>query len=180
MNFQAARPGTRTSGSSKPEFKLLSVYNRFQLNSVASKLVNAQNGDYITIYCDSDLPFEEAYAIGINTNPKLQAKLASVKGLEGVGRKLTFNYGGMYAQMLQQDPKAPEVSAKGLVEMGLMHENETDKGNTTILANQVIVFEVGEPFKMAISEDEEITLYPLTNPSIEVVESDEINDVEED
>ncbi|KAF5080412.1 hypothetical protein DSECCO2_120560 [anaerobic digester metagenome] len=168
MNFQAARPGTRTTGSSKPEFKLLGVFNRFQLNSVASKVTGAKNGDFITIFVDSEAPFEEGYAIAINADPKNQAKLAAVKGKEGVGRKLTFNYSGVYSQMLQKSPAANEASAAGLVEMGLMHTNTTKEGNVTYLANESIIFEVGEGFEYEISEGKTITMYPLINPNVEV------------
>lgn len=176
MSFSVEKPGTKASSSSRPELTVGPTINKMSLNSLASKKMGLQNGDYVTILANERATnINEKYFITEGVGDNNQAKLASVNNAEGVGRTLNFNYSGTFSKMIQGTVDAMELSPEGLVEKGLAITRDTSKGNQSRTCLRKVFFEVGDGFDYELN-GEEIVLYPLTNMKVKDYNPREMED----
>lgn len=165
MNFSIARPGTKVSTSSRPELVLVPTLNKFSLNSLASKLMDVESGDYVTILVnESASNLNEMYFITTGINEDSQSKLASVGNKKGTGRLLNFSYSGVWSKMIQNKVDAMELSPSALVDMGLVQARDTKTG-TSYTALKKVYYGLGEGFEAEINGVDTI-VYPLVDPKV--------------
>lgn len=163
FNLSVARPGTKVSTSSRPELILVPTINKFSLNSLASKLMDVEAGDHVTILTNDDASnLNEMYFITTGIGDEGQSKLASIGNKPGTGRLLNFSYSGVWSKMIQNKVDAIELSAQALVDKGLVQERETESGNTSYTGLRKVYFGLGEPVEVDINGETKV-LYPLVD-----------------
>ena len=162
LNLVVAKAGKRTSNVTRPEIIVLPAINRFSINSLASDLMQIENGQKVTLLVNPDAEsFNEKFYITKGFGDDM-ATVASVNKAGGFGRTLTFNYSGVYSQMLQGSVDAKETSAEGLAELGLAEQRTTEGGKLAHSALKKVHFEVVSAGEQEIG-DETQEVYALTN-----------------
>lgn len=126
--LNAVARGTKSSNDVRPAITTGRAINKFTMNASASALMGCGHGDRVVMFA---LPgaesIDEKFFIAVSTGDE-GCKLASAGGTKGVGRPQSFNYSGIWSQMLQQDVDAAPCGEAALVEKGLMAEVATQLG----------------------------------------------------
>lgn len=163
LNLIVAQAGKKAPSATRPEVTLVPTINRFSINSLASEEMQVESGDTVTFLVNPDAEsFDEKFFITKGFGDS-QATLASVGKAKGYGRTLTFNYSGIYSQMLQGTVEAKEVSPEGLVNLGLIKEGVTPNGKVSYSALKKIHFHLVKADTIELEDGEEQDVYALTD-----------------
>ena len=168
--------GTKSSNDVRPAITTGRAINKFTMNASASALIGCQHGDRVVMFAMPNADsINERFFIAISQNEE-GCKLASAGNTKGVGRPQSFNYSGIWSQMLLQDVDAAPVGEKVLMDKGLMAEVETQKGRdgqmcSAILAVkrveygvELVVDDENNPMEVEIDGVQYDRLYVLTEP----------------
>lgn len=171
LDLTVVKAGKKVINATRPELIVVPTINRFSLNSLATDAMRLESGDFITLLVNRGAEsFDEKFFITKGFGDD-KATLASVGKAKGYGRVLTFNYSGIYSQMLQGTIEASELSPEGLVDLGLAVKREKEEG-ATFSANRKVHFEIQSIGVQVIGKDDdgddiEQEVYMLTNSKIE-------------
>jgi hypothetical protein len=100
FNFQITKKGAKVTNAIEPGITLVPTYNKFELNSLASKLIGLSTKDTVNLGADEDsTDINNMFYIckGVDNNGAI---LASHNQEEGVGRQLGFTYADIYSRIL--------------------------------------------------------------------------------
>jgi len=139
-----AKSGQRTVSNAAAALQVSSTYNRFILTDKGMKLLDVEEGDYVTMLDmaadpknfekDDDgvvIPFERDERYGI------------IKSIEGVGAKVSddggFSYSGIWGAMMLNDGETSNADGKAVKEAGLAITTQGKKG-LNYIATQKITF----------------------------------------
>lgn len=172
LKLRSIESGKKAVTAVRAELILNPTYNKFTLNSIASELLKVQNGDYVAILVNDDSTSIDDKFFIVKTSDTSKALLASTKKHEGIGRNVTFNYSGVYSQILQFANNIKDgiaLSAKELTKLNLMQERETPNGSTAYSALKTVKSELvavndGDGNVMTIDEN---PVFSLCNIEIE-------------
>ena len=165
LNLVVAKAGKKVGNVTRPELNVLPTINRFSLNSLATDLMQVEHGETVTLLVNQDAEsFDEKFYITKGFGDD-KAVVAAVNKAKGYGRTVTFNYSGIYSQMLQADVDAQELSAEGLESKGLVQASQTPQGNKSYSALRKVHFEVVEVGEQQIGDETQM-VYALTNSKI--------------
>lgn len=191
--LSAVTRGTKANNDVRPAITTARGINKFTMNASASALMQVQHNDRVVMFslpkADSiDEKFFIAAAAGSEG-----CKLSSAGKTKGVGRPQSFNYAGIWSQMLAKDKDAAPMGEAILVDKGLMAEATTQVGADgemckTILAVkkveyglEPVVDEEGEFIPVEVDGVTYEKVFVLTKPKdVYVVANDEdANDSED-
>lgn len=162
INLSIARPGTRAAGSSTPEVYTAPTVNKLVMNAVASKKLQLQHGDTVTILVNEDAADVNQMYFLTKGIKGMEAQLASTAKEKAVGQTLSFSYAGIWSRMVQNTTDAVEVSTDSLEREGLVVSRETEAGKTSYSATRKVFFEIGEAI-----EHDDMVIYPLVNNRVD-------------
>lgn len=130
--------GTKSSNDIRPAITTARGINKFTMNASASAMIGCQHGDRVVMFA---LPtaenINEKFFIALSAG-KEGCKLASAGNTKGVGRPQSFNYAGIWSQMLMQDVNTAPVGEKVLVDKGLMAEVETQLNKNGVMCKTTL------------------------------------------
>lgn len=141
--------GTKASNDIRPAITTARGMNKFTMNASASALIGCGHGDRVVMFAMPNADsINERFFIALSAGSE-GCKLASAGNTKGTGRPQSFNYAGVWSQMLMQDKDAAPVGERILVDKGLMEEVETQKGRdgkmcTAVLATKRVEYGVEE------------------------------------
>ena len=159
FKLSIATKGQKATNATRPELSLTPTYNQFRLNPLATKALDLEDGDYITIVEDNDKSWKGRFYIAVGTVEN-GAKLAAINKKKGVGRTLTFTFSGVYSRMLQGDGNAQNLAPDILSNEGFLTKHITKGQNASYVATKKIHWGIGEGMEVEI-DGEEMTVYPL-------------------
>lgn len=145
----AVNRGTKSSNDIRPAITTARGMNKFTMNASASALIGCGHGDRVVMFAMPNADsINERFFIALSAGSE-GCKLASAGNTKGTGRPQSFNYAGVWSQMLMQDKDAAPVGERVLVDKGLMEEVETQKGRdgkmcTAVLATKRVEYGVEE------------------------------------
>lgn len=180
----AVNRGTKSSNDIRPAITTARGMNKFTMNASASALIGCGHGDRVIMFAMPNADsINERFFIALSAGSE-GCKLASAGNTKGTGRPQSFNYAGVWSQMLMQDKDAAPVGERVLVDKGLMEEVETQKGRdgkmcTAVLATkrveygvEEVKYESGEFIPVAVGDTIYEKVYVLVDPK-EVTLEDE-------
>ena len=144
----AVNRGTKSSNDIRPAITTARGMNKFTMNASASALIGG-HGDRVVMFAMPNADsINERFFIALSAGSE-GCKLASAGNTKGTGRPQSFNYAGVWSQMLMQDKDAAPVGERVLADKGLMEEVETQKGRdgkmcTAVLATKRVEYGVEE------------------------------------
>ena len=139
----AVNRGTKSSNDIRPAITTARGMNKFTMNASASALIGCGHGDRVVMFAMPNADsINERFFIALSAGSE-GCKLASA------GSPQSFNYAGVWSQMLMQDKDAAPVGERVLADKGLMEEVETQKGRdgkmcTAVLATKRVEYGVEE------------------------------------
>lgn len=126
--LNAVARGTKSSNDVRPAITTGRAINKFTMNASASELIGVGHGDRIVMF---SLPgaesINEKFFIAVSVADE-GCKLASAGNTKGTGRPQSFNYSGIWSQMLQKSVDAAPCGEAVLVDAGLMAKVATQLG----------------------------------------------------
>ena len=126
--LNAVARGTKSSNDVRPAITTARGINKFTMNASASALMNCQHGDRVVMFALPDAEnINEKFFIAVSVGEE-GCKIASACNTKGVGRPQSFNYSGIWSQMLMKDVAAAPCGEAVLVENGLMAKVATQLG----------------------------------------------------
>lgn len=148
-SLTAVSRGTKSSNDIRPAITTARGMNKFTMNASASALIGCGHGDRVVMFAMPNADsINERFFIALSAGNE-GCKLASAGNTKGTGRPQSFNYAGVWSQMLMQDKDAAPVGERVLTDKGLMEEVETQKGRDgkmckTVLATKRVEYGVEE------------------------------------
>lgn len=180
--------GTKSSNDIRPAITTARGINKFTMNASASAMIGCQHGDRVVMFALPNAEsINEKFYIALSAG-KEGCKLASAGNTKGVGRPQSFNYAGIWSQMLMQDVDATSVGEKVLVEKGLMAEVETQRNKEGVMCKAVlatkrveygleaVVDEEGEFIPVEVDGTTYDKVYVLVDPKEVALADDETSD----
>lgn len=166
LNLVVAKAGKKVPTSVRPELIVLPTVNRFSINSLASEAMKLESGDKITLLVNTEAEsFDEKFFITRGFGEDA-ATLAATGKAKGYGRVLTFNYSGIWGQMLQNDVEAGDAGPDYLVELGIVEKRQTPQGKTSYTALRKVIFEIQSMGEQDLGGDELQEVFALTNSKL--------------
>lgn len=164
FDLTIAKPGTRAVGSSSPELYTAPTINKFVLNSLASKKMNLQHKDTVTILVNEKAEdINQMYFLTKGIDGMCASLAANLnKDGEVAGDNLSFSYAGVWSRMVQYEVDAIEVSMEDLAKQGLADTRTTEAGKTAHSALRKVFFKVGDAI-----ESGDMTVYPLIESRVD-------------
>lgn len=175
-SLTAVNRGTKSSNDIRPAITTARGMNKFTMNASASALIGCGHGDRVVMFTMPNADsINERFFIALSEDGE-GCKLASAGNTKGTGRPQSFNYAGIWSQMLMQDKDAAPVGERVLVDKGLMEEVKTQKGRdgvmcTAVLATKRVEYGVeevkdedGEFIPVEIGDNIYEKVYVLVNP----------------
>ena len=183
----AVNRGTKSLNDIRPAITTARGMNKFTMNASASALIGCGHGDRVVMFAMPNADsINERFFIALSAGSE-GCKLASAGNTKGIGRPQSFNYAGVWSQMLMQDKDADPVGERVLADKGLMEEVETQKGRdgkmcTAVLAIKRVEYGVeevkdkhGEFIPVEVGDNIYEKVYVLVDPK-EVTLEDEKQD----
>lgn len=134
----AVSRGTKSSNDIRPAITTARGMNKFTMNASASALIGCGHGDRVVMFAMPNADsINERFFIALSASNE-GCKLASAGNTKGTGRPQSFNYAGVWSQMLMQDKDAAPVGERVLTDKGLMEEVETQKGRDGKMCKAVL------------------------------------------
>lgn len=134
----AVSRGTKSSNDIRPAITTARGMNKFTMNASASALIGCGHGDRVVMFAMPNADsINERFFIALSAGNE-GCKLASAGNTKGTGRPQSFNYAGVWSQMLMQDKDAAPVGERVLTDKGLMEEVETQKGRDGKMCKAVL------------------------------------------
>jgi len=129
----AVNRGTKSSNDIRPAITTARGMNKFTMNASASALIGCGHGDRVVMFAMPNADsINERFFIALSAGSE-GCKLASAGNTKGTGRPQSFNYAGVWSQMLMQDKDAAPVGERVLADKGLMEEVETQTVRCVLL-----------------------------------------------
>jgi len=133
LKLSIAKNGSKGTKDTEPSITLTPTVNRFELNPLTSQLMELQTKDTVMILVNDEAKtINEKFflAKGLGEASEIpQAVLASDDQIEGIGKKLSFNYSGVYSRILvgvvKGDLNAPEIALDKLRQLGLVKAEDS-------------------------------------------------------
>ena len=99
----AVNRGTKSSNDIRPAITTARGMNKFTMNASASALIGCGHGDRVVMFAMPNADsINERFFIALSAGSE-GCKLASAGNTKGTGRPQSFNYAGVWSQMLMQD-----------------------------------------------------------------------------
>lgn len=184
----AVNRGTKSSNDIRPAITTARGMNKFTMNASASALIGCGHGDRVVMFAMPNADsINERFFIALSAGSE-GCKLASAGNTKGTGRPQSFNYAGVWSQMLMQDKDAAPVGERVLADKGLMEEVETQKGRdgkmcTAVLATKRVEYgveevkdEEGEFIPVQIDDTIYEKVYVLVDPKEVTLEDEKQTD----
>lgn len=134
----AVSRGTKSSNDIRPAITTARGMNKFTMNASASALIGCGHGDRVVMFAMPNADsINERFFIALSAGNE-GCKLASAGNTKGTGRPQSFNYAGVWSQMLMQDKDAAPIGERVLTDKGLMEEVETQKGRDGKMCKAVL------------------------------------------
>lgn len=184
--LNAVARGTKSSNDVRPAITTGRAINKFTMNASASELIGAGHGNRIVMF---SLPgaesINEKFFVAVSVGDE-GCKLASAGNTKGTGRPQSFNYSGIWSQMLQKSVDAAPCGEAVLVEAGLMAKVATQLGREgqqcyATLANkrveygvELVTDEAGDALPVEVDGVIYEKIYVLVDPKDIAVEDDEV------
>lgn len=184
--LNAVARGTKSSNDVRPAITTGRAINKFTMNASASELIGAGHGDRIVMF---SLPgaesINEKFFVAVSVGDE-GCKLASAGNTKGTGRPQSFNYSGIWSQMLQKSVDAAPCGEAVLVDAGLMAKVATQLGREgqqcyATLANkrveygvELVTDEAGDALPVEVDGVIYEKIYVLVDPKDIAVEEEEV------
>lgn len=184
--LNAVARGTKSSNDVRPAITTGRAINKFTMNASASELIGAGHGDRIVMF---SLPgaesINEKFFVAVSVADE-GCKLASAGNTKGTGRPQSFNYSGIWSQMLQKSVDAAPCGEAVLVDAGLMAKVATQLGREgqqcyATLANkrveyglELVTDEAGDALPVEVDGVIYEKIYVLVDPKDITVEEEEV------
>lgn len=204
INLVMSKNGIRTTPATNPIINVGPTFNNFTLNTVATKLMGLNDGDYVTMFTNGNATNinEKYFIVKTKVNPSIaQAKIAFRKkkdeatGVQVViAEESSFRYSGIFADMIntlsKNDVNATTSSKEDLVFNGLVVDSTctlkviADISNTNTLVPiqdaQGNVIEEAELFCISNFKSRKYEVKTKANKSVsQKVEKEEVEEIEE-
>lgn len=184
--LNAVARGTKSSNDVRPAITTGRAINKFTMNASASELIGAGHGDRIVMF---SLPgaesINEKFFVAVSVADE-GCKLASAGNTKGTGRPQSFNYSGIWSQMLQKSVDAAPCGEAVLVDAGLMAKVATQLGREgqqcyATLANkrveyglELVTDEAGDALPVEVDGVIYEKIFVLVDPKDIAVEEEEV------
>ena len=136
----AVNRGTKSSNDIRPAITTARGMNKFTMNASASALIGCGHGDRVVMFAMPNADsINERFFIALSAGSE-GCKLASAGNTKGTGRPQSFNYAGVWSQMLMQDKDAAPVGERVLADK----KGRDGKMCTAVLATKRVEYGVEE------------------------------------
>lgn len=144
FKFSVVKSGVRESKATAPELFTNTIFNKFTINPLLSKLMGVQDGDYVVILDNASSKGEnesmsfalvQGWVTGQDEKGEdvyMGAKLASAQHSKGSGLSLDFNYSGAFVNMLAVDNASGSVKIAELIEDGMVTKEKKKTGDVFV------------------------------------------------